>query len=159
MLSSYNTESRNGEIYIPLAVAAIPLGIFCLLGLIIKNLIAQGAAPPRHFIIGMVIVQTFGIIATAIVFLMRYDAVTTELRMRTNGTPPLLRKLCLLTSLGCLLVFDVATNVAAVFGTTYLFVGSIPIFILYVLFNRLAFAGLTDSHDCLWSASDAFSDD
>ncbi len=144
MQKRLKAESRNGEIYVPIAVAAIPLGLFLLLGGIFRALTELGKEPPEFFLIALLVVQISGMIAMAVVFLMRYDAVTTELRQRTHDNPPGLRQLCLLVSLGCLLVFDVVTNVAAAFGTTFLFIGSIPVFVAYVVFNRLAFAGLKD---------------
>lgn len=145
MRNQLKAESRNGEIYVPIAVAAIPLGLFLLLGFIFRATTEIGKEPPKFFVIALLVVQFSGMIAMAVVFLLRYDAVTTELRQRTDDCPPALRKFCLMASLGCLLVFDVVTNVAATFGTTFLFVGSIPVFVAYIVFNRLAFAGLKAS--------------
>lgn len=140
---TFATASRNGEIYIPFFVAAVPIALFTLLGFIGKLLEKPAAAPQQPVVVAMLIVQTLGIIATAIVFLMRYDLVTHELHTRTLGRPHILRKFILFASLGCLLLFDVLTNVAAAFdGARFLFLGSLPFFLLYVLFNRLAFAKL-----------------
>ena len=132
-----------GEIYIPLIAATVPAGLFRLLGFITRGLDKPGIQPPVWVIVSMIAVQAFGMISMAFVILWRLDCGSRTLMVFTNGQPHVRRKRSLALSIACLLLFDILTNVAAAFaGAGFLLVGAVPVFIAYVAFNRIAFAGL-----------------
>jgi hypothetical protein len=139
-------HSKLGEIYVPITVAAVPAGLFALLGFITRGLDKPGAEPPSSVIVAMITVQTLGTIAMALVFLMRLDLGRRNLMIYTDGHPQVWRKLTLMFSFACLLMFDVATNLSAgIAGAGFLLVASVPVFFVYLVCNRLAFAGLLPS--------------
>ncbi len=79
----------------------------------------------------------------AFVTLMRFEFGLQQLSLRTNGDTPGWRKLILMLSIVCILLFDILTNVAAAFaGAGTLVVFAIPAFVAYLLCIRVAFAKL-----------------
>ena len=135
--------SRLWDFYIPFTVAVVPAGIFSLLGLILDGLDKPGAEIPTWVIIAMVVLQTLGIIAMAIVILMRFEFGLRQLQIYTKGHPPVWRKLALILSILCILLFDLLTNVAAAFpGAAPLLIGAIPAFFAYIVCIRITFARL-----------------
>jgi hypothetical protein len=139
-------HSRIGEIYLPFTVAALPAGLFMLLGFVAKGLDKPAAEPSLLVIVTMLLVQTLGMTAMAFVFLIRLDLGLRSLMYRAKGHPSIWRTLTLKLSFAFLLIFDILTNVAAAFaGAGFLFIAAIPIFLAYLAFNRLAFATLSQS--------------
>lgn len=59
--------------------------------------------------------QTLGIIAMAVVILMRYEIRFQQLSIRTDGSPVIWRKLFLLCSIELILLFDILTYLATAF--------------------------------------------
>lgn len=138
-----DSRSKRGEICVPLAVATVPAGLFTLLGFISKGLDEPGAEAPLLVIVAMIAVQTLGMIAMAFVLLTRLELGMRTLIDYTNGHPHVWRKRTLMLSFACLLIFDVVTNVSAAFaGAGFLVVAAVPVFVAYLVFNRVAFAGL-----------------
>ena len=135
--------SKFWDIYIPITIATIPAGIFVLLGLVTEGLDKPGAQLSTWVVVTMIVLQTLGIIAMAFVILMRFDFGLQQLSLRTNGHSPVWRKLVLILSMVCILLFDILTNVAAgIAGAGPLLVLAIPAFFAYLLCIRVAFAGL-----------------
>ena len=135
--------SPTWDFGIPFSIAAIPAGLFKLLGFVTEGLDKPGAEPSTWVLIVMMILQTLGIIAMAFVILMRFEHGFLQLALRTNGSPAIWRKLILFLSIVFVLLFDILTNVAAAFaGAGPLLVLAGPIFIGYIFCVRIAFAGL-----------------
>lgn len=128
---------------VPFSVAAIPAGLFTLLGFVTKGLDKPGAELTTLVLIAIFILQTLGIVAMAFVILMRLELGFRQLSLRTNGNPAIWRKNILFLSIIFILLFDVLTNVAAGFAGAgpILFLAG-PLFIGYILCVRIAFAGL-----------------
>jgi len=136
-------NSMAGEIYIPLIAAAVPAGLFTLLGFITKGLDKPGIEPPVWVIVSMIAVQMLGMVSMAFVLLVRFDLGSRALMVFANGQPQVWRRCTLTLSIACLLMFDILTNVSAAFaGAGFLLVGAVPVFIAYVVCNRIAFTGL-----------------
>ena len=135
--------SRLWDIYIPFTIAAVPAGIFRLLGLVTQGLDTPDAQLSTWVSVTMIVLEILGIIAMAFVILMRLEFGLQQLSIHTNGHPPVWRKLVLMMSIVCILLFDILTNVAAaVAGAGFLLVGAIPMFVAYVLCIRVAFVRL-----------------
>lgn len=142
-------HSTFWDIYIPMAIVAIPAVIFKLLGLVTDGMDKPGAVAPIRVIVAMVALETLGIAAMAYVILMRFEGAFRQLSFVTNGQPPVWRRLALLLSIACLLLCDVLTNVSAAFaGAEFLLVAAVPAFSAYIVCKRVAFANLTGiQHD------------
>ena len=135
--------SAKWDIYIPFSIAAIPAGLFTLLGFVTKGLDKPGAEPATWVIVVMLVIQTLGIIAMAFVILMRFEIGFQQLLFRANGSPAIWRRLILFCSIVFVLLFDILTNVAAAFaGAGPLLVLAVPAFIGYIFCVRVAFARL-----------------
>jgi hypothetical protein len=94
----------------------------------------------------MITLQTLGIVAMAFVILMRFELAFRQLSLLTNGHAPVWRKLALILSIVCLLLFDILTNVSAAFtGAEPLLVTAVPTFFAEFLCKRVAFARLSRS--------------
>lgn len=136
-------QSSLWEVYIPFTAAAIPAGIFALLGFVTNGLDKPGAEAPLWVIVTMVALEILGIIAMAVVILTRSELAFKELLNYTNGHSPAWRGGALMLSFVCLLLFDVLTNISAAFsGAGLLIVGAIPAFFAYVGCGRVALVGL-----------------
>ena len=135
--------SKYWDIYIPIAIAAVPAALFALLGLLTKGLDKPAANVEVWVVIPMIVLQTLGIIAMAIVILIRVDVGRKQLLIRTGGSPAVWRKVALALSILFILLFDVVTNVAAAFaGAGPLLVIAVPAFAAYLLCLRVAFVRL-----------------
>ena len=135
--------SKVWDIYIPLTIAVVPAGIFLLLGLVTDGLDEPNAKPATWVIVAMAVLQTLGIVAMAVVILIRYEVGLQQLLIRTNGRPPLWRKLVLRLAIVFILLFDIFTNLAAaIAGAGPLVFLAIPAFVAYLFCVRVAFARL-----------------
>lgn len=131
------------EIYLPIVAAAVPAGLFALLGWIAKGMDKPGVVMPIWVIVAMIAVQTLGMISMAFVILLKSDLGFRKLMASTNGRPHFWRKSALTLSIACLLMFDILTNVSAAFaGAGFLFAVAVPVFVAYIVCDRIAFAGL-----------------
>lgn len=131
------------DVYVPITIAIVPAGIFLLLGLVTDGLDKPGAEPAAWLLVTMAVLQTLGIIAMAVVVLIRYEVSLQQLLLRTDGYPPIWRKLVLRLAIVFILLFDLLTNLAAALaGAGPLVFLAIPAFIAYLFCIRIAFAGL-----------------
>ena len=136
-------NSMLWDIYFPLVAAAVPAGLFMLLGFITKGLDKPGVVMPIWVIVAMFAVQTLGMISMAFVLLVKSDLGFRKLMASTNGRLHICRSAALRLSIVCLLVFDILTNVSAAFASAeFLFVVAVPVFVAYIVCDRIAFAGL-----------------
>jgi hypothetical protein len=137
------TFSMLGEIFIPLAAAAVPAALFRVVGLLVRDFDKPGIEMPTSTAVAMGIVQILGIVSMAVVVLWRGDQNWKRLMFLSDGQPQLWRRYCLRVSLVCLFLFDIFSNLMAAFsGTEILVFVAVPFFITYVIFNLSAFAGL-----------------
>jgi hypothetical protein len=136
--------SAKWDIYIPFTIAAIPASFFVLMGLMINNALVKPAGKLDSWVLVMIVVlQTLGIIAMAVVILMRYEIGFQQLSIRTNGSPAIWRKLFLLCSIALILLFDILTNIAVAFPDAGLMlIPAALAFIGYILCLRVAFLRL-----------------
>ena len=125
------------DIYIPITIAIVPAGIFTVLGLVTEGLDKPVAKLSAWVIVTLIALETLGIIAMVFVTLMRFDFGLQQLSLRTNGNTPGWRKLILMLSIVCILLFDIFTNVATAFaGVGTLVVFAILAFFAYLLCIR-----------------------
>lgn len=134
--------SKVWDVYIPFSFAAVPACIFKLLGIVALLFDKPGAKPPLLIIVTLVGLQIVGMIAMAAVILFRFEFCERQLSLRTDGRPPVWRKLVLVFSMVFILIFDILTNFAAVPGCGPLFIFAIPAFLVYLLCIRTAFIKL-----------------
>ena len=135
--------SKFWDIYIPITIAAVPAGMFTLLGLVTNGLDKPGAKAATWLIVTMIVLQTLGIMAMAFVILLRFEIGRQQLSLRTYDNPPVWRKLILFLSIVFILLFEILTNVAAAFaGAGPLLVLAVPAFVAYLLCIRVAFSRL-----------------
>ncbi|MEC8782458.1 MAG: hypothetical protein VXY07_06485 [Planctomycetota bacterium] len=140
------SRPRVWEIYIPFSVAVLPAAMFAGLGLVTKDYASPDAVMSPWAAVLMIFLEVTGIIAMALVILARWGSGSAQLQRKAGGRPAFWRSLLLGTSTGCLLLFDVLTNVAAAFdGATPLLAIAAPVFGVYVLTGRMAFLGLQGS--------------
>ncbi|MBU6174905.1 MAG: hypothetical protein KGQ60_13930 [Planctomycetes bacterium] len=131
-----------GDVCIPFLAAAIPAGIFRLMGFIAMGFHKPGMEPPIWIIVSMLALQVFGMISMAIVILVRFDHGSRKLMLLMDGQPHAWRKYTLFLSIASLFLFDLLSNISAAFaGAEFLLAGAAFAFIAYIAFNRLAFAG------------------
>lgn len=131
------------ELVVPLLVAAVPSGLFRLLGLLAKGFDKPGMTLPVWLKISMAAVLVVGIIAMATVVLAQFDYRSRALMSLTGGVPSPWRRYTLLLSMICLLLFDILTCISAAFtGAGVLWLLAAPIFIAYKMFGALVLAGL-----------------
>ena len=139
--------SRFWDIYLPLGISAIPAGCFKLLRLAADGLDRPGAGIATWQIVVMLVLQTTGIIAMAVVMLIRLEIGMMQLLALCGENPIFWRRLSMLLSMGFLTLFDIFLNVG--FG----FAGAFPLtavaafcYLMYVLGIRLSFCGLSEHH-------------
>ncbi len=131
------------DLYVPIAIAAIPAGLFTLLGFVTQGLDTPGAEVATWVVVVMLVLQTIGIVTMAVVILMRFEFGSHELSKRADGCPSFWRRLTLVSSIVFVLLFDIFTNVGAAFaGAGFLLWLAVPAFIGYVFCVRLTFARL-----------------
>ena len=134
--------AHSGEIYIPLIAAAITSVLFTLLGFFLRAWEQAGVEPPVWQIVLISVLNLLGFISMAFVILMKYDLGKLALILHSNGQPKLWRRCSLALSIGCLILFDIFSMIAAVFAAWPVFIVAAPVFVGYIVFNRIAFAGL-----------------
>ena len=134
--------SKLWDIYIPITIAVVPASIFRFLGLVALLWAKPGAQLSAWVIAVMVAFQVIGMIAMGVVVLMRFDFAKQQLSLRTNGCPPIWRKLVLMLSMGFILIVDILANTAALPGCGPVVGFAIPPFLMYLLCIRVAFVGL-----------------
>ena len=131
------------DLYVPIAIAAIPAGLFTLLGFVTQGLDTPGAEVATWVVVVMLVLQTIGIITMAVVILMRFEFGSHELSKRANGCPSVWRRITLVCSIVFVLLFDIFINVGAAFaGAGFLLWLAVPAFIGYVFCVRVTFARL-----------------
>lgn len=136
-------KSLAWDLSVPFSIAAIPAVLFTLLGFVTKNLDMPGARPGFWVIAMMIVLQTLGIIAMAVLVLIRFGIAFEELSIRTNGSPAIWRKGVLFGAIVFVLLFDILSNVGAAFaGGGPLVVAAVPALLGYVFCLRLAFVSL-----------------
>lgn len=133
---------------VPLFVAIIPGVLFRLMGIVASTMLKPNAAPPAWAITLMITFQVLGMVAMAVVFLIRWDYSFRKLAILTYGRPYIARRLSLFLSFACLLLFDVLFNFGTAFAGLFdiaivLWLGSVPIFTGFVLFYKIAFSRLS----------------
>ena len=127
---------------VPMSIAAVPAIIFTLIGFITQGFHEPSTRIPAWLMTSMVVLEVAGIVAMAVVVLVRSDFRMNQLSTFTNGNPATWRKRLLFVSMIFLLLFDVIFNVAAGFGAGSLITLAIPMFIGYLVCIRIAFARL-----------------
>lgn len=134
------------EIVVPTVVFAAPALLFRLLGLFSRAVNGPGPAPPG--ILGAIgVVMALGIVAMALVLLVRYESLASRLRALVDA-PPAWRRWALLVSMAFLLLTSILANVAAAFeGAGMLLVAAVPTFLASLASRWVAFAGLADRPD------------
>ena len=136
--------SAKWDIYIPFTITAIPASFFVLMGLVINNDLRK--PPGIHDIwvpVTIVVLQTLGGIAMAVVILMRYEIGFQQLSIRTNGSPAIWRKAFLFCSIASILLFDILTNLVVAFPDAGLMLFPAALaFIGYIFCLRVAFSHL-----------------
>jgi hypothetical protein len=130
------------EACLPFLAAVFPASLFRLMGLISIGFDKPGMEPPIWIIVSMLALQVLGMIAMAIVILVRFDHGSRRLKFLMDGQPHAWRKCNLFLSITSLLLFDLLSNISAAFaGAEFLLAGAGAAFIAYMAFNRFAFAG------------------
>lgn len=131
------------DLCVPFSIAAIPAILFTLLGFVTQGLDKPGVQAALWVIVVMLVLQTLGIIAMAVVILMRFGIAFQQLALRTSGRPASWRKGTLLCAIVLILLFDILTNVSAAFaGAGTLLIPAAAAFLGYLFCIRLAFAQL-----------------
>jgi len=132
--------SQFWDICVPVTIASVPAVFFFLHGLLDDGMDKPGAEPSRGAIILRMALFIPGFLGMVLVGLARLDHGTKQLSIRTNGNPPVWRKLALMFSLFWILLFDVSSNLATTLtGAGPLFILSAPAFIAYLACIRVAF--------------------
>lgn len=131
------------EISTPLLTAAIPAGLFRLLGLITSGFDQPGMKMPTWIVSSMLAIQNLGMISMAIVILVRFDHGSRKLMFLTLGRPQAWQRYTLFLSIASLLLFELFTSLSTAFaGAEFFLVLAAPAFIAYMAFNRVAFSGI-----------------
>lgn len=135
--------SLVGDVAIPLGVAIVPTSLFLLLGILLQDMNRPGAQMPRWAIVVVVVLQTAGIIAMAVVVLMRREAISTRLTLMSQGPVKRWRISSMLIAIGCLTLFDILLNVSGAFqGARFLAWIAPPMFLIYLVVIKITFIGL-----------------
>lgn len=136
--------SAKWDIYIPFTITAIPASFYVLMGLVINNALLKPRGIHDIWVQVMIVVlQTLGGIAMAVVILMRYEIGFQQLSMRTNGSPAIWRKAFLFCSIALILLFDILTNLVVAFPDAGLMLFPAALaFIGYIFCLRVAFSRL-----------------
>jgi uncharacterized membrane protein YidH (DUF202 family) len=131
------------DVVIPIILAAIPLAAFRLLGLATQGLDKPEATLPRFVIAAMLVLQTIGIVAMAVLVFWRLGTGLSQLNARTNCQPAAWRRVAVILSVVCLLLTDILANVGAGFaGAGFLLMASVPTFLASLACKGIAFAGI-----------------
>ena len=131
------------DIVIPLSLAALPFAAFRLLGLVTHGLDKPEATPPLAVIAAMIVLQTIGIVAMAVLVFWRLGTAFSQLNARSNHKPAAWRRLAVILSVVCLLLTDILANVAAAFaGGGFLLMAAVPTFLASLACKGIAFSGM-----------------
>lgn len=137
--------SLKWDVALPLGIALVPMCCFALMGFLFRVLINPQAPLPSWFAGVVVVLNTTGIVAMAIVALMRCERGVHDLNVLFPNGPPAWRKSCLLLSVICATIFEVLTNLATAFAGAGVFFRAAAVFYgLYLLLVRLAFRKRVD---------------
>lgn len=133
---------------VPLVVAIIPGILFRLLGLVGSFMSKPNADPPTWAIVLMILLQILGMVAMAVVFLIRWDYSFRKLAVLTSGRPHIARRFMLFLSFACLLLFDLLFNVATALAgsleiAAILWIASAPVFAGFVMGYKISFCRLS----------------
>lgn len=133
---------------VPLLVAVIPGVLFRLMGMAGGYISKPNAEPPVWAITLMIVLQVLGMVAMAVVFLIRWDYSFRKLAVLTSERPHIARRFMLFLSFACLLLFDLLFNIATALAgsldiAVVLWLGSAPIFTGFVFFYKIAFSRLS----------------
>jgi hypothetical protein len=133
---------------VPLLVAVIPGILFRLLGMVGSYMSKPNAEPPGWAIALMIFLQILGMVAMAVVFLIRWDYSFRKLATLTSGRPHFFRRLMLLLSFACLLVFDILSNTGTALAGSWeiavvLWLASAPVFAGFVMGYKISFYRLS----------------
>lgn len=135
----YSLRSFRWDVVLPLAIAIAPTCIFRLIGLFTRGLNGPRALAPTWIFI-FVALEILGMIAMALVTMMRLDFSRRRLSVLTAGQPAWWRRLFLILSIACLLLFDLVVNLSVAFaGAEIFYLVALPFFLTYLLFYYLAF--------------------
>jgi hypothetical protein len=96
----------------------------------------------------MILFQILGMVAMAVVFLIRWDYSFRKLATLTLGRPHIVRRFMLFLSFACLLVFDILFNTATALAgsleiAAILWLASAPVFAGFVLGYKFSFCRLS----------------
>jgi hypothetical protein len=126
-----------------IVATASPALFFSLIGIITRGLDQPGAGIGLPVLVGLVVLQSLGIVAIAIAAVINSAVAHQRLERLTTGAVPLWRKTLLRIALCLLLLFYVLVNLGAAFAGADLFlVAAGPIFLGFVALQRLAFLRL-----------------
>ncbi len=133
---------------VPLLVAVIPGILFRLLGMVGSFMSKPNTEPPGWAISLMILLQILGMVAMAVVFLIRWDYSFRKLATLTSGRPHIVRRFMLFLSFACLLVFDILFNTATALAgsleiAAILWLASAPVFAGFVLGYKFSFCRLS----------------
>lgn len=135
--------SFAGDIAIPLGVALVPTAVFTLMGLLMQDLGKPQAQIPACLAITVGGLQVVGMVAMAVVVLLRLEAIMKRLTLMSQGPPARWRVLSMLASIGCLTLFDLMFNLGGLFqGAIFLWYFAFPMFVLYLVMIQVTFTGL-----------------
>jgi len=135
---NYSLRSFRWDVVLPLTIAIAPTCIFRLIGVFNRGLNPRALAPT--WILIFVALEILGMIAMALVTMIRLDFSQRRLSVLTAGQPAWWRKSFLILSIACLLLFDILVNLSVAFaGAEIFFFIAPPFFLAYLLFYYLAF--------------------
>jgi hypothetical protein len=136
--------SAKWDIYIPFTITAIPASFFVLIGLLNNNALVKPPGKIDSWVLVMIVVlQTLGFIAMAVVILMRYEIGFQQLSIRTNGSPAIWRKAFLFCSIALILLFDILTNLVVAWpDASLMLIPAALAFIGYIFCLQVAFSRL-----------------
>jgi hypothetical protein len=135
--------SQFWDIYIPVGISSFPALLFSLMSAMFPAQNQPQGKPPAWPIILVIIVQVVAITAMAVVVLLRYEIAVRQLQqLESQGRIRSWqhRRPLLLTSMGCLTLFDLFLNVGAAFGAGLSFAKiALMFYLLYIVGIRLTF--------------------
>ena len=131
------------DVLLPGIVVVVPAAIFQLMGVLTRGIDEPRTPPSGVAIAAIIVLQTLGIVAMAVVILVRFENASNRLKSLTNGRPSAWRRTALMVSVACLLLTDILVNVTSAFaGARVLLVAAVPTFLAYLAARSLALAGL-----------------
>jgi hypothetical protein len=145
---TFQRERLAWNFGVPLLVAIIPGILFRLMGIVGNAISKPNAEPPAWAITLMIVFQILGMVAMAFVFLIRWDYSFRKLAALTSGRPHFARRLTLLLSFACLLIFDILFNTGTALAGSWeiavvLWLASAPVFAGFVMGYKITFYRLS----------------